>query len=343
MNDSAAYYGSDASGGNANQIRGHGTMYQGGTTASGGSYNGTMKSACTIGGNPQSDLSGKTIDKVTVRLEWQHCWYNNGAYVNLGYANFTSLGGSWSGGGITAVKTSWQGPATDQGGGTFTIDVTGTGLGNAMASGAARALTFGPGPAYNANYYGYLYGAGGDNNQNPLITVDWHTGSAPVKAGSGADGKVVITYYISGVLTSALQPVAGTDSLNNAFASGYTGPVKAFNPSAVPAAVEGWHSLTPLPSGLTGSVRYKLIAENNCMLLDVNVSWSSTGTFTLPLFPAGYVPSTPGQARIYTMQGNAGQTALGSLCRLYISGGGAQVITGNATGSGSVTVVLPLD
>ena len=98
----------------------------------------------------------------------------------------------------TPVKTYWQGSAADQsGGGPVTADLTGTNLGSALQSGAAQSITFGPGsPAFDLYNYGYFYGAGGDNNQNPLITVNWHTGAAPVQAGAGRDGMVRITYSV---------------------------------------------------------------------------------------------------------------------------------------------------
>jgi hypothetical protein len=356
LNSSATYAGSDATGGNANQLRnssqtGNGAMHQGGTTASGGSYNGTQKALGIIGGNPQSDLSGKTIDTVSIRLEQTHCWYNSGAYIILGYTPFTSFGSSWGGGSITAVKTWWQGPATDQGGGSRTTDLTGFGLGNAMQSGAAQSISLGPGtPGYNLYNYTLVYGAGGDNNQNPLIAVTWHTGAAPVQAGAGRDGQVRISYQISGVLQAALQPAAGVDDpvTGNAFAAGYTGTVQQFQYSSSPALVESWHSLTPLPSGLTGTARYKLVAEASCILFDLNVSWASgsAATFTLPGIPAGYQPSGPGGlARIYTIKGNAAETAAGQSCRLYINGATVQVIVPatSAGGTASWTGILPLN
>jgi hypothetical protein len=245
LNSSATYFGSDATGGNANQKRADGTMWQGGETASGGSYNGTQKALGIIGGNPQGDLSGKTIDQVSIRLEWTHTWYNNGAYVILGYTNRSSLPSSWNAGGITGIKTWWQGNV----GGTVTTDLTGQGLGSALQSGAAQSVSLGPGSSFNLNNYGSAYGAGGDNGQNPLITVNWHTGAAPVQAGGGADGKVVITYFTAGVLLAALQPAAGTDTAGNAFAAGYTGPVTAVQPGTSPSAAETWHDFPPGANG----------------------------------------------------------------------------------------------
>ena len=296
LNNSATYYGSDATGGNANAWRSGvgGSMYQGGETASGGSYNGTMKSLGIIGGNAQSDLSGKTIDQVTIRLEWLHTWYGSGAYVILGYTGRTSTPLSWNGGGITAVKTWWQG------GNPVTTDLTGAGLGTALASGAAQSISLGPGSAYNLNNYGYMYGAGGDNAQNPLITVNWHTGTAPVQAGAGCDGRVIITYTVAGVLTAALQPAAGTDAAGNAFGSGYTGNVQAIQPGSSPSVVETWHDMRPLSGSFVGTIsgqlppQYRLTADGCVEFAGKVQSPGTTGNYNGTIFytlPAGYRPN----------------------------------------------------
>jgi hypothetical protein len=296
LNSSAAYFGSDATGGNANQKRSDGTIYQGGETASGGSYNGTQKSLGIIGGNSQGDLSGKTIDQVTIRLEWTHTWYNNGAYVILGYTGRTSLPGSWDASGITGVKTWWQGSV----GNAVTTDLTGQGLGTALQNGSAQSLSFGPGSSYNLNNYGFIYGAGGDNNQNPLITVQWHTGTAPTQAGGGCDGKVIISYNVAGVLLAAVQAAPGTDDAGNAFSTGYTGQVQAFAPGSSPAVVETWHDMRPLSGGMIGSIsgqyppQYRLRADGtvevagNVQLPSSAGNYNGVGFYTMP---AAYRPN----------------------------------------------------
>ena len=136
-------------------------MWQGGESASGGSYNGTQKSLGIISGNPQADLAGKTIGSVTIRLAWTHTWYNNGAYVALGYTGYANLGPTWGGGGITAVKTWWQGQRRQRGH-----------QGPDRLRPRHRAAVRG-GPvhldrprlgSFNLNYYGSVYGAGGSNS-----------------------------------------------------------------------------------------------------------------------------------------------------------------------------------
>lgn len=301
LSASATYYGSDASSGAPpNGKRFNGTMYQGGETASGGGFNGTMKSLGIIGGNPQSDLSGKTIDSVSIRLENLHSWYNSGMSVQLGYTNHSSLPSSWNGSGITSVKTFHINEGAKS-----TIDLTGGGLGGALQSGAAQAISLGPGPAFNLNYYGYFYGAGGDNNQNPLITVAWHTGAAPNKAGNGNDGQVQITYTSGQTLIAAISPAAGSDTNGNAFASGFTGQVTAFQPGSSPTVAETWHDF---PAGVNswglGTGGWKKYRMTSTGSVEVSISLRQIGTktdgtvvFAAGALPTGYQPGTVTGAR----------------------------------------------
>jgi hypothetical protein len=337
LSGSATYRGSDASGGAANTKRADagGTMNQGGTTASGGSYNGTQKALGIIGGNPQGDLSGKTIDSVSIRLEWLHCWYNNGAYVILGYTGFSALGPTWGGSGITGVKTWWQGPATDQGGGPKTTDLTGQGFGTALQNGSAQSISLGPGGGYNLNNYGQAYGAGGDNGQNPLITVTWHTGTAPVRAGDGRDGQVTITYTISGILQSALQPSAGADAGGNAFAAGYTGPVTAIQPASSPSAVETWHAFPAFATNYShGSPNpsYKLNADNTVSFTgQVNVTSGAAGATFVTLPASAYWPVSTKKFAVAISAGTPSATAN---VQVTINTAGAVILSAPPTGAG---------
>jgi hypothetical protein len=281
------YYGSDASGGNANGQRiFEGTpFYHGGETASGGSYNGTQKTLGVINGNPQSDLSGKTIDSVTLQLTCQHTWYNSGMTVYFGYNGRSTEPSTWDGSDITSIGSA---NATASGN-PVVYDLSGLGLGSAMQSGAAKSVTFGPGSgSFNLQNYGYFSGWG--SGQGPLLTVNWHTGSQPVKAGNGGNGLVTVTYVNSQALIGALSPVAGSDSVSNAFAAGYTGAVQAIQPSSSPAAVETWHNVTP-PSGWSGVNRYKKVAEANCAMVDIQCTHAgASGNVTFMTLPAAYSP-----------------------------------------------------
>lgn len=348
LSGSATFYGSDATGGNANGLRGSGTMWQGGESASGGSYNGTMKSIGIIGGNPQSDLSGKSIDQVYIRLEQLHCWYNSGAYVILGYTPYTTWGSSWGGGGITAVKTWWQGPAVDQGGGPVTTDLTGAGLGNALASGAAKSISLGPGNSFNLYNYMSVWGAGTDNTQNPMITVNWHSGTAPAQAGAGGDGMVRITYSVSGVLQSALQSAAGTDPAGNAFGAGYTGPVQAVQPQSNPSVVETWHAMGAFGTNFShGSPApmYKLYPDNTVAFAgEVNIaSGTTSGTiYTLP--SSAYFPIS---LKKWTVPVSAGTPNTTAIVQITLNTSGQLILSSGPTGAayslGLDPIRYPLD
>ena len=307
LSASETFFGSDAVGGNANQQRFSGTMSQGGLTAE--PYKGTMKALGIIGGSPQADLAGKTIDSVSIRLEIYYAYYN-GAYLALGYTNRSAVPGSWDGTGITAVKNWFQGT-----GNPAYADLTGAGLGSALQSGAAQSVCLGPGsPANWAWNRCDVYGSGGDNAQNPLITVTWHTGTAPVQAGAGADGQVKITYTTPGPLTVALQPAAGTEPAGNAFAQGYTGPVTAFQPGASPSVAETWHAITTDAgwSSVAGySIpQYRLTAQGDLQLAgNANAGSVLTANKTLnasnPL-PAAYRPNNTRLFRSFSGPGGRG-------------------------------------
>jgi hypothetical protein len=293
---SGTFYGADANGGNANKRRDVGTCYQGGESASNGGYNGTMKSQIILPSGIAATLSGATIDKVQLRLLNLGSWYSSGMYVVLGYGNMTYLGTAWSGSGITAVKTFWI-----DNNNTLVVDLTSTGLGAALKSGAATALTLGPGsPDMDTWNYGWFYGAGGATGSVPDLRVEWHTGSAPEYAGNGSDGQVQITYVTQGVLTAALQPSSGTDTGGNAFTSGYTGPVTAIQPGSNPAVVEVQHSLSSYLVSATWSVRgggylaqYYMLSNGRLHLdFELTASGLAGGNYQVTTaLPAGYRPT----------------------------------------------------
>lgn len=286
FHNTSTYYGSDASGGNANgkRVNVGSPFYQGGETASGGTFNGTQKTLAVINGNPGSDLAGKTIDRVTLKITNQHSWFNNGMYLLLGYNNRSSTPNTWDASDVTSVQNLWISQ-----GNTYTYDMSNTNLPAALQNGSARSLTFGPGPSYNLNNYGFC--AGTNSGNGPQLDIDWHTGSAPVKAGNGGAGVVTVTYTNASALESAISPVAGTDASGNAYAPGYTGPVQAFQPIVTPTAVEVWHNVTP-PSGWSGTVRYKKIAENNTAVVDIQCTHAgTTGNITFLTLPVGYRPA----------------------------------------------------
>jgi hypothetical protein len=338
LSASETFLGSDGS--PANSQRGSGTMYQGGETASGGSVNGTMKSMGIISGNPSSDLSGVTIDSVYIRLEMLHSWYNAGATVYLGYTNNTSIPSTY-GGSSTSVLSWNQAPGSP-----VTTNLTNHGFSSALQSGSARAIILGPGSgSFNLQNYCYFYGEGGDNAQNPLITVNWHTGAAPVTAGNGADGVVKVTYVSSSTLELAISPSSGTDANSNAYGAGLTGVVQAFRPASSPTAVETWHSisLTGGPAGITGYIRIKKIAESTLVILDMEISFTTLvaqSSTTVGNLPSGYYPTVARHVPV----GVGGTVTNANEARVFIpTSGGVQLIFPIGASAAGCQGVYPLD
>lgn len=325
LSASETFYGSDANASAPpNGQENSGTMVQGGETASGGSFNGIQKALGIIGGSPSTDLSGKTIDSVFIRLNMLHSWFNSGANVVLGYNNRTSIPSSWNAADITSVLTWFQAP------GVVTTNLTNHGLGSALQSGAAKAITIGPGPGSisnpNLNYYCYFYGAGGDNNLNPLITVNWHTGSAPVKAGDGASGQVKITYTSGSTLVNCISPVSGTDSLSS-----------TNFPAGISAIVGGTDYVTLLGGSTHAQVAWG--ADNAAA--DITLTRTGSGLLT---FTGSQINAA---AAVNLLQSSTPATPANGLklwadtsndLRILRASGMNQVIGGANTAQGSITV-----
>lgn len=329
--NSAAYYGPDAIGGNADQQRnssvsGDGTMWQGGTLAGSGQYSGTMRSLAIWPSSVASDLTGATITKVTLRLLNIHAFNTlNGIYALTGYTGHTSLPSTWDGTGVTGTGKFWVVVNSQP-----TLDITSSGIGAALKSGSAKALALGAStmPHDEADEYGSFWGAGVGTANPPQLHIEGYTGTAPVQAGSGHDGQVRITYTLPGTIVGAVQPSSGSDDSGNAFAAGYTGPVTAIQPASNPTVVESWHSisLTGAPTGTSGYARVKLLAESNFVMVDIDISFtvlSANGTFTIGTLPSGYYPTV---AR-HVAGGVGGTVTNANPPRLFIpTSGGLQLI-----------------
>jgi hypothetical protein len=297
---SATYYGSDGS--NPNAQRSTGTMYQGGETAGGGGFNGTQKSLGIIAGNPVADLAGVTITDTKIRLNNLHSWYNSGIQVYLGYNGRTSLPSSWNGADIVAVKNWHQNENS-----VLTEDLFGSGFGTALKAGSAKAITLGPGSgSFNLSNYGYFYGAGGDNNLNPLITVTGTTGAGSVQAGNGADGMVVITTSGSNQLVLSASPISTVDGFSNFIPQGFA----ALNPDGQYVRIRGESTDN------TGS------NANTLAFIQVTKSWTipandaRVGTgYRLRAWGTGTWPATAGSLNIrgnFTGAGGLGAIPVGS-------------------------------
>jgi hypothetical protein len=239
-----SYYGSDGS--NPNNTRSiNGTLWQGGTSASGGSFNCTQKCIMTFPTIPNitSDFSGFTATSCAIKLANEHTYYNSG--MNVGVRTWQATGGA---------PPSWNGSSSSGGIGNFTIGEGATktfSLGSSVGQGFINGTNFGialvaGGGNLNNYWYGYFHGPG---TQAPLLTIT-ATSGATVTAGNGADGQVRLTYSTPVTsLVAAVQPAATTDAAGNQLAAGHTGPITAIDPVAAnPNLLETWHHLT----GATG-------------------------------------------------------------------------------------------
>jgi hypothetical protein len=332
---SATWYGSDAIGGNANKLHNitptSGTLIQGGISASGGNYNGTMKAMMILPSSVSSDLAAVTIDFCTLSLSNLFTSYSTGATLLLGYTSNTSPPATYTGSGITAVSF-----YTCQPGGKQVQPLTATGLPAALKSGAATALTLGLAPALNPVYYAAFTGAGGGTSA-PSLLIRGHTSGSVALAGTGADGQVQITYTLPTTVVSAVQPFALTDDAGNAVAAGYTGQVSAFQPASSPTVVETWHSLSPVNSW-TSTLKYKYQSDNTVYVLGTASSPSSITSSTCGVLPAGYRPATNTDYPVTTHTG----TMSGVFIRVDTAG---DVIVFNAVASTVyvVSIRVPLD
>jgi hypothetical protein len=244
----ASFYGPDATGGNANQLRSTSTLYQGGETSGGGSYNGNQRSVMVFNSNQiASDFAGYTPTQATLKLVNQHSWYNSGMLIDFDVPN--------SGGKVTSPPSTWPDDVNQNN--TFSI---GEGATKSFNLGAAVAALFtnndinflaiggfvAADVPYDLTYYGYFDGGHGTNLELTIQGTKSVAGSET--SGAGSDGKVSFQYSSSQAMVFGLSAVAGSDSSSNAFAAGYTGPTVAIQPASSPAAVETWHPIT-LDSG----------------------------------------------------------------------------------------------
>lgn len=285
-----SYYGSQVGNGRRNI---NGSMYQGCASGdlslTGDQYSFALMPYSQI----QSDLSGATINSVKIALINQHSWYNSGCYVILGYAPFSSFGGTGNPSGATENAINFF---IDEGQ-LKTQDVTGYGFGTAFQNGTARSLMLGPSAATSGgatDLWNYGYFTGGANAVTMTINYT-PSGSSTEVAGTGGAGQIKITYQTAISLESAISPQAGSDSSSNAYAAGFTGPVQNFHPGSSPTTVEAWQNITP-PTGWSGTLRYKLMAEFNFVFWDMALTHTAltakTNVVLTTTLPTIYRPTT---------------------------------------------------
>jgi hypothetical protein len=333
-NSSKSYFGSDASSGappNGTRVT-NGTMYQGGETAGGGSFNGTQKSAC-LWNHTQiaSDFAGATMTGGYFAIDNQHSWYNSGMSVKVSEwqsSQGTSLPSSWDGNGAFLIGTYSVGENK-----TLKINVS-AGLATAFQTGTARGIALGPGPAFNLNYYGYFYGGVNNPGVSPTLNLVGTTGTGSNQSGSGADGKVRITQTSGNALIAAISPVAGSDAAGNAFAAGFTGQIQAIHPGSSPTLVETWQAMPAFNTNFSHSVpapAYKLNADNTVSLTGICSVVSGTTSGTVVTLPAAYSPIS---VKKFPIAISGGTPATAANVQLTINTNGTIQISAGPTGAG---------
>lgn len=209
----------------------------------------------------QSDLTGVTVSSVTVSVKAVSVAAGNNLHCILSYSNVGNFSSNAPVGGSSvqvAVFSCTVGKAT-----TVNIKLNGN-IGIALQNGNAKSMLVGPvlsSLLTNAAYWGMF--DSGEAGFAPRITVNYYTGTTVVKAGDGADGKVVLSFNPSvPALNLAIASVSSTDAYGYTFGPGFTGGQFNLVGSATPpAATAGSSSLaantagTPtvsLPSGYSG-------------------------------------------------------------------------------------------
>lgn len=312
----ASYYGPDS--GSPNNVRSTSTMYQGGETASGGSFNGNQRNVFAFNRTQiASDFAGYTITGCQVQFRNLHSWYNSGMYIELD--EFQGLPGSHPSTYPDGDYRSADASLFIAEGATTVFNIA-TSIAQRFVTGSSNGLGMGRNIAadhpYNLNYYGYF-----DPSQT-RFKITGTIGGGTTNSGTGADGSVVITYASSTAMVMALSAVAGSDANGNSFGVGYTGPTQAFDPSASPATPETWHNIGTLSNGWTYQSdnlgRYKLLSDNRVMVeMHVNDSSATSGTpFTMPV---NYRPAVSQFVQIGIISG----VTADSVATIQITTGGA--------------------
>lgn len=141
-------------------------------------------------------------------------------------------------------------------------------------------------------------------------------------------------------LIAAMANSAGKDAGGNAYAAGFTGQIVAFHPGASPTTVEAWQNVTP-PSGWSGTLRYKLLAESKFAAIDFDLTHSGASSPVSLMTVAGaYAPAADHYRPMFTSDSGTDEVA-----DVHIATSGAVTAenwSGSATRIGA-TIVYPLD
>ena len=296
---SATYAGSDATGGFAGQqvipAANPAVVTQGGNVSTGGEFQGTQNAVMMLPAGIFNTLGGASIQSITLTLQVEGGGQNGTGTLLIGVASASgsTIPASFDGTGtisLLAVPVDTSQPNV------VSIDLSSTNLSAYLTSPGAYMLVLGEGlnptyssytqptaPAYNVQ----VVGAGGvasGFSQDPTLTVTY-TSSAVNSSGPGLPGYIAITYVTtSGTPVASVQPSSYTDDEGNQFASGFTGPITAFDPTITTPGnyvAEGWKTLGTITPNLTNA-RFRMLPDGNVQV-DIRGNWT-------PSIPAGNYP-----------------------------------------------------
>lgn len=285
------------------------SIYQGSPQEAGGTTGDQYGFALFNYRQMRSDLSGATINDITLRLLNLGTAQAQGMTLAVGYTTYTGTFGTTFVPGAGTHEA--QQTIFFNRGFQLTFDVT-SWLSSHIAS-DFTAIILGPAGSFtvpgNPAAYGYFYGYSSSNQSNPpMISVNFTPpGSSTQNAGNGSDGQVQITYNGSNSLVGAFSPGSGTDVFGNPYNAGSTTVQHTFlTQGSLPAAsslggiIASNANGTPNvvgPSGLFGNITYAQSDLGTNTLGNSTTPTSVTKQWVIPANDANsgtkYVISTP--------------------------------------------------
>jgi hypothetical protein len=190
-------------------------------------------------GTMMSNLSGKIVTSVSLKIKCLYTYYSSGVYCVVSTYGLSAFGNTATPTPRDTCSTFLikQGVTVTQ---NLGLGVGGT-LGTNIQSGAARSFMLGTGGVNDNTPEGDYYGSfddGENNGVQPKIIINY-ADSHGSTAGSGSDGQCIITYNASSVPTYSLSVSASqsADVFGNPYNQGFTGPQMTFIPSAAQTTI----------------------------------------------------------------------------------------------------------
>lgn len=287
--------------------------------------------------------------------------------LEVSYSYDYALPTAYTGSTITASLGTLVIPA---GAASATMDLSLTGLMAAMNgdSGYPRlpgAIILGPGDAPTYEAYGQpaspafacqVYGPGalgpGGESLAPYLTMAYAVNGGLSAGSPGAVGGIWVSYVnTEAIPVGGINSFAVTDLAGNQWASGYTGPVTAFQPGTSPAVPETWHVVGQpgQPAFLSGwanaggslaSLQFACTADGKVHIIGVITSAAMSATQFMTLPATGYRPAVS-QDFAAGFHTSTGYTQ-GAFLRVTPAGACSVINATTSTGVVLVNVLIPL-